>query len=329
MSGWYSLTVSTTFRRPPREGGLLLITRLNHESKALARAVLGVALVEHLPILYFFLAPVPEHHDCMTAHIGFLLGLFFAVLGSVNGIAAWVTYVTLKKALYDSDTALLWAAGVMAAAPVILLGTEHLSELFGQGGLLAPFYPYVLIAILVGRRLHPRICALLLMGALLATVPAFMQRRPYWVAKYHGAKADLRGASLAEKDLGEADLRGAGLRSADLRRAQLPGRKLWWATLDGANLEGAELQRAELWDAHLRGAKLEGASLERADLRGADLRGADLRRADLESAQLEGAHVRGARLEGVNLLRIYYDRGTRWPSHFDPQEAGALPSDQR
>jgi uncharacterized protein YjbI with pentapeptide repeats len=83
--------------------------------------------------------------------------------------------------------------------------------------------------------------------------------RPYWVARFHGAGADLHGAVLTMTDLHSAGLRGANLQHANLRFACLAG-----ADLRGANLVGADL----------RSTCLDGVDLTRADLTGAKLTGA-------------------------------------------------------
>src|SRR5262249_4843437 len=54
----------------------------------------------------------------------------------------------------------------------------------------------------------------------------FVRLRPYWVAKYRGAGADLRGAVLPRAPLRGADLCAANLRSADLHGADLRGANL-------------------------------------------------------------------------------------------------------
>ena len=93
-----------------------------------------------------------------------------------------------------------------------------------------------------------------------------VQLRPYWVAKYHGQRADLHGAVLILAPLGGADLRWANLTGADLAGANLAG----------AKLSGADLKNVNLCGACLRGTDLIIAGLEYADLRGADLRKAQL-----------------------------------------------------
>jgi pentapeptide repeat protein len=117
--------------------------------------------------------------------------------------------------------------------------------------------------------------------------------RPYWVARYRGEEADLRGATLIRAPLG-----GANLNSADLHGADLRGACLTRADLCGANLGAADLSYANL----------AGALLTCADLRGADLRGADLRGADLGDLLVQRADLRGIRC----------DRATRWPAGFNP-----------
>ena len=127
--------------------------------------------------------------------------------------------------------------------------------------------------------------ALLIAGvaSVFALVPFI---RPYWLAKYRGASADLRdacliGAPLSRADLYYADLRGANLAFANLTHATLVGADLDGANLRGANLAETNASYADLPDANLRGANLRGASLS----------GADLPRANLEGADLEGAYL--------------------------------------
>jgi hypothetical protein len=99
--------------------------------------------------------------------------------------------------------------------------------------------------------LVPGLCSLLVGVTLLL--------RPYWVARFHGPRADLRCAELAMNDLHDADLHSAHLQHANLR----------FACLDGANLRGADLAGADL-----RSTCLDGVDLTGADLTGAKLAGA-------------------------------------------------------
>jgi uncharacterized protein YjbI with pentapeptide repeats len=49
----------------------------------------------------------------------------------------------------------------------------------------------------------------------------FVRLRPYWTAKYRGARADLRCADLRGAKLLDADLRGADLRGANFQETDL------------------------------------------------------------------------------------------------------------
>src|SRR5438105_4682705 len=98
------------------------------------------------------------------------------------------------------------------------------------------------------------ICALLAGAVLWATGLLFVQLKPYWVAKYRGQDAHLRGAMLALAPLG-----GSNLMRADLR-----GSSLWAADLREAWLRAADLTGADLRNAQLRGADLHAVSLKRA-----------------------------------------------------------------
>jgi uncharacterized protein YjbI with pentapeptide repeats len=93
--------------------------------------------------------------------------------------------------------------------------------------------------------------------------------RPFWIAKFRGKGADLRGAVLP------------------------------FAPLANVNLVGA-------------------------DLHGGNLYGADLRGAMLDQADLTKANLTDANLTNVQLSRTRYDRHTRWPEGFDPNEYGAV-----
>jgi hypothetical protein len=121
--------------------------------KLLARAVLGIALFEHLAIFYLvfylFLTPVPEHHDCMTAELGHFFGLILAVLGSVNAIAASEAYHAMLGAGWCQDLALLTAGAAMALAPLLVPFTFWVVGGLGWLGLLTPFSPYIIIATLM------------------------------------------------------------------------------------------------------------------------------------------------------------------------------------
>jgi hypothetical protein len=124
--------------------------------------------------------------------------------------------------------------------------------------------------------------------------------RPYWVARYRGVGANLRGAVLIH-----ARLQGVNLAAADLR---------------GANLRNADLRGATLLDADLRGA----------DLRGADLRGTALDHiTDVVSISIEynraGRPGRvNTRGEDPDLIGARYDSHTRWSAGFDPVRYGAI-----
>jgi uncharacterized protein YjbI with pentapeptide repeats len=125
---------------------------------------------------------------------------------------------------------------------------------------------------------------------LLGSIPLLVLRlKPYWIARYRGRKAALRGAVLTR-----APLRGADLIEADLRSAVLTGAQLQGADLSGANLREANLEGANLQGAELHATELQGANLRRAVLRhvqaSPDLRGADLSHADLRSASLAQAN---------------------------------------
>jgi len=167
--------------------------------------------------------------------------------------------------------------------------------------------------------------AAILAGVVLAGVwPLSVRLKLYWVARYRGREADLRGAMLVLAPLRHADLTAADLAGADLGGANLSGAELSEADLTGANLENADLSGAQLSGANLSGARLAGADLSRANLPKVNLEGADLsrarmvgtrllevadlkgtrlRRADLTGAKLAGADLSDADLSGANMSR--------------------------
>lgn len=150
--------------------------------------------------------------------------------------------------------------------------------------------------------------------------------------------ANLSGANLSGVNLSGSDLFDANLYCAGLGGANLSGTNLGGANLGGANLSDANLSDADLSDANLSGADLSGADLRGADLRGADLSGAywnDLYWSNLYSS---GAHWEGAGLSDEDLgdedlgdgdlmptrvKNAQYNKDTKWPARFDPDEAGA------
>jgi Pentapeptide repeats (8 copies) len=134
------------------------------------------------------------------------------------------------------------------------------------------------------------VCALLA-GVVLGGVGVLVVRlRPYWVAKYRGEGADLRGAVLMH-----------------------------------APLAGANLQFADLRDADLRGADLTGVFLGGAELHGTDLRGAHLDHVTLAPAWEDVEAVkRHQPVVGGWIKSARYDTRTRWPAGFDPRAHGAI-----
>jgi uncharacterized protein YjbI with pentapeptide repeats len=132
--------------------------------------------------------------------------------------------------------------------------------------------------------------------------------------------ANLYGANLKGTYLGLANLLGANLERANLERANLKDAylvdaNLWGANLKGANLTGANLGNANLIRANLSGANLSGAILSNAYLRDANLSGATLTNADLRYVDLSGAD-----LIGVNLTDTSYNKNTKFPDNFKPED---------
>jgi hypothetical protein len=117
----------------------------------------------------------------------------------------------------------------------------------------------------------------------------FVRLRPYWVAKYRGNHADLRGTLLIHAPLADADLGGANLDGADLRGADLQGAVLLFADLTVADLRGADLRNAWVWVRLVH----EGSTSKATNIY---------------------TRFTGAR----------YDAHTRWPTGFHPHQHGAI-----
>src|SRR2546430_1952320 len=103
-----------------------------------------------------------------------------------------------------------------------------------------PFHPLQITPVKPGKnRTVWALCAVLA-GLLLAGAGLLLVRlRPYWVAKYRGQSAALRGAALPLAPLAGADLSRADLTGANLSGANLAGARLFLAKLPGARLAGA------------------------------------------------------------------------------------------
>ena len=158
------------------------------------------------------------------------------------------------------------------------------------------------------------------------------------VANLEGAnltKANLTGANLGSAYLNSANLYGANLKGTYLGLAKLGNAKLWDAKLQDANLSRADLSIASLENANLTGANLSGANFSGANLRGANLSGANLSGAILSNAYLRDANLsgvtltnadlryvdlRGAGLIGVNLTDASYNKNTKFPDNFKPED---------
>ena len=147
----------------------------------------------------------------------------------------------------------------------------------------------------------------LLIAVTCAVVALGVFIRPYLIAKYRGANADLRRAHLV--------------------RARLAGSDLSEAVLSHAVLRGSDLRGANLQDAMLFGTNLDQCDLRDAYLGGATIRNASMRGASLQNAQLRGIPELGynpTRIENVDLNGAKYDSRTIWPEGFDPEAAGAV-----
>jgi hypothetical protein len=122
-----------------------------------------------------------------------------------------------------------------------------------------------------------------------------------------------------------------GAITTDVHRSFLVKGPLGWVTpyrlngvdLTGAHLEGVDLSFVTFSRACFIGANLGDAQLHKVRLWDCNLRGANLRRADLGEAELRGVNLADTQLFAVNLKGCVYDRFTRWPTGFRPEEHGA------
>ncbi len=111
--------------------------------------------------------------------------------------------------------------------------------------------------------------------------------------------------------------------------SRFEGEDLSKLNLSSANLMGAHLRDANLRDANLRDANLSGADLFMTDLRGANLKGTDLSDADLSGADLRFADLsdtdlRDTKLSRAKLKRAIYNKATKLPKNFDPNQEQML-----
>ena len=104
------------------------------------------------------------------------------------------------------------------------------------------------------------LCASFAAAELVGASLAIIRLRPYWIAKYRGAGADLRQSFLQWAPLHRAILTRARLQQANLRGADLDQAALYSANLSGADLSGADLDNARIIGANLQGASLRGAA---------------------------------------------------------------------
>ena len=126
------------------------------------------------------------------------------------------------------------------------------------------------------------------------------------------AKANFRAA-----DFTEAKLIGADLSGADLRKAKLD----WSRTSAETDMSGANFEATDLSHVVISHAKLRGANLR--NLKGiGPCQGVDFRKADLRGANFTG--FTDASAEKCKFAGAKYDKATRWPKGFDPEQADAV-----
>lgn len=142
-------------------------------------------------------------------------------------------------------------------------------------------------------------------------------------------KAKFDNCTLFLTNFRQANLDKASFQGADVSSASFPGTSLVEADLSGAR-GNADFQRANLSKANLEGANFTGASFQQAKLVGANLRKVK-GLGDITGANFTNADLRGANLEKVIdysnsaiFRNAKFDRRTRWPQGFDPEDAGAI-----
>ena len=150
----------------------------------------------------------------------------------------------------------------------------------------------------------------LLIAATCAVVAAGPFLRPYLIAKYWGAGADLHGAYLVRAPLSGVDLLGANLDGTRLRHADLRNAVLGISTGGGEMYDvfGAGMPTrpalATLRSADLRWADLSGANLGLVDLTGSIRDGANFSGANMEWADMRAVSAQGADFSGAFLWKV-------------------------
>lgn len=194
----------------------------------------------------------------------------------------------------------MWV-GTTVTLALLFLGVGFALRFVGKGNWVLPpafwIYPASMVSVCVVAALHR------VEGKMLENLPRRSQGDIPGV-EIRSARHGRLLRSFAEQSLCGLSLRGINLEGACLWGEDLSGVDLSEARLEFAVLRAAILDEANLRHADLRNVILEGARLHRADLRGANLRGANLTKADLQGA--------------------IYDRTTRWPTDFRPDEAGCV-----
>lgn len=139
-------------------------------------------------------------------------------------------------------------------------------------------------------------------------------------------------------DLSSTSLRGANLTLAHFEGALFRGSNLQEVNLSGSFCEGANFAAANCARANFAGNQMSGSYFSEASAIQADFHGTDLFMADLSDADLRGAQFAQANLTGSDLTNALLadedgtnaanfrgavaDATTKWPTDFDPAQAG-------
>ena len=155
------------------------------------------------------------------------------------------------------------------------------------------------------------------------------------------------GWDLEEANFSYANLRGATFRGANLRRAHMIRSQLFEVVMDEAilvevmalevkcsltigpfdRLIDLGMRPSSFRKANLARSALGFARLNEVDFTGAILYEADISAASVYYAQLNDADMRVTDPLGASLKGSFYNRHTRWPEGFTPNQFGLIQSD--
>lgn len=137
-------------------------------------------------------------------------------------------------------------------------------------------------------------------------------------------EADFVGASFHRVMFDGMDLQGADFSLASLRNVGFVGSHISGIKMVGARLMNSYFMRVIAKNSDFTNAVAIGADFSDGDFTGANLYNLDVRFSNWERTTLVGADVRVKNAGDASWRGAIYDQNTIWPSHFDPEGAGAI-----